>query len=138
ISRVAVAVEKGLELLVAAQESIEDSLRRERGRQREITTREPLGKRQEIGLDTLVMRGKQILRRRSATAANIMRLAAVTGRRCGDCSPKPRHHFVRDEQRAVRLRDSRDLTQPAGRLGNHPSRSLNQRFKHKTGVWVAA
>src|SRR5690349_7869207 len=51
--------------------------------------------------------------------------------------PKPRHHFVRNEQRAVFARDAGDLPQPTRGLRNHTRRALNQRLENKSGVRVA-
>ena len=50
---------------------------------------------------------------------------------------KSRHHFVRNQQRAVAAGDFRGLAQPARRLRNHSRRALHQRFKDKRGVGIS-
>ena len=70
----AVAVEEGLELLVFAEEGVEDRLRGEGGRHRQVAAGQALGQGQEVGLHALVMAGEE-----GRSGARLNRVNGVTG-----------------------------------------------------------
>ena len=59
VGSVAMAVKESLELCPVAEKRIEDWLRGECGRHRQVTASEALGQRKEVGLNAFVMAGKK-------------------------------------------------------------------------------
>ena len=98
----AVAVEEGLELVVFAEEGIEDGLRGQRGGHRQVAAGQPFGQRHEIRLHALVVAGEEGEQRASPDSGAWAR-EDVAARRTRP--PKAGHNFIRNQQRAVAAGD---------------------------------
>src|SRR5262249_8473986 len=113
------------ELLVVAEEGVENFLCRERRCHWQVAASHPFRECHEVRLHLLVVAGEKNFG---------SWLSALGFRQAGPS--ESRHDLRRDQLRAIAPRDFGDATKPAWRLGDHSCGALNEWLNHERPVRI--